>query len=292
MTTNRITACLTSALVILILLSDVAVFADPLNIYQIQYVESVDPIEDSPYAGQIVDCSGGIVTYIAAGSRPRLVVQDPSHPDGWGAIQVKGWSGEDTFAGINVGDWVSATNVFVEENRGTTFLQFGGDQLGPAPNATFTVESTGNLVPAPKVVALDQILAPVGGNVTEHGAECFESMRLTVEDVIVTGLGLGKADDNYVLHNDDGDAWASDYVNEDKGYFDLYHPHVQLGGQFASVTGVLEQYERSSSGWDYYQLLTTSTDDFQLVPEPSSWHALLAGMACLVAWMSVRRRRS
>jgi hypothetical protein len=264
MTTSRITVRLATITLLFVAWFGGAVRGEAMTIYEIQYTDlSEDPTGSSPYAGQTLDCAGGIVVNIWTGSRPRLILQDPANPDGWGAIQVKGWDGDDTFAGISLGDWVSLTGVYVEENRGTTFLQFG---TGPAPNAAFVVQSTGNPLPPPMVVALEQIAAPLEGppgswRVANHSAEPYESMRLTVEDVVVTALDLGKASDNYNLQNDDGDAWASDYMNADKDYDDLNHPCVKLGSKFFSVTGILEQYARSPS-WDYYQLLTTSTNDF------------------------------
>jgi hypothetical protein len=240
------------------------------TIYDIQYTDlTANPSGSSPYAGQFVNCAGGIVVNMWTGSRPRLVLQDPAFPDGWGAIQVKGWDGADTFAGVSVGDWVSLTGVYVEEYRGTTFLQFG---TGPAPGAAFVKQSAGNALPPPVVVALEQIAAPLEGppgswRVADHSAEPYESMRLTVEDVAVTALDLGKASDNYNVRSGNKDAWLSDYMNADRGYFDLYHPYVQLGAEFFSITGILEQYERSGSvSWDYYQLLTTSTNDFVRTP--------------------------
>ena len=290
MTTTRIATWLITALVLLILWPGAAVLAESLRISRIQYVNlSSDPTGTSPYDEQTVDCLGGIVTHIISGSYTRLVLQDPDYLDGWGAIQVKEQENDlNPFAAINVGDFVSLTNVVVEDYRGTTFLQYGGSF---APGAAFAVESTGNAVPDPKVVTLDQIAAPVGQAVADHAAELYESMRLTVEDVTVTNWDLGKAGDNYNLHNDDGDSWASDYLNDDTEGA-AYHPSVKIGSQFISVTGILEQYKKSSSGWDYYQLLTTSTGDLNLVPEPTTWVALLSGMVCLAGWGFVQRRKS
>jgi hypothetical protein len=266
------------------------------DIYRIQYTDLIaNPTGSSPYAGQFVNCVGGIVVNTWTGSQPRLVLQDPACPDGWGAIQVKGFNGASTFAGVSVGDWVSLTNVYVEEYRGTTFLQFGG-ATGPAPNATLVVQSTGNVLPPPLVVTLDEIAAPLEGPpgswlVADHSAEPYESMRLAVEDVAVTALGLGKAADNYSVHSGDGDAWVSDYMNADRPYSNLYHPYVHLGAEFVSVTGILEQYQKSGTvSWDYYQLLTTCTGDL-VVPEPTTCVLLLTGLAAVVGLLRGRKRR-
>ena len=87
--------------------------ADALSIYDIQYTIEADGI--SPQNGNIIDCTGGIVMHIREGGRPRLAIQDPNYPDGWGAIQIKGWT-SDAFNNITIGDWISLTNVMVEEN--------------------------------------------------------------------------------------------------------------------------------------------------------------------------------
>lgn len=198
-----------------------------------------------------------------------------------------------------MGDWVSVTGVLVEEYRGGTFLQFGGSM---APGAGFTVESTGNALPAPVVVTPGQIAAPLEGSpgewaVSDHGAEPYESMWLRVYNVTVTDMDLGKASDNYNLQSATlGDAWASDYMNDDLDdpSFDLYHAYVTLGQEFGYVTGILEQYTRDPN-WDYYQLLTTSTGDFYLgfiaVPEPAGALMLLAGAPLVLGRRRVWRRK-
>jgi hypothetical protein len=298
MSATRVSTTLMAALALLALFAGSGQPARALTIYDIQHVDlGTDPTGTSPYDGSVVDCAGGIVTHIYAGSRPRLMLQDPDYLNGWGAIQVKGWSGDDTFAGVNVGDSISLTNVLVEEHRGTTFLQFGGSlPSGPAPDAQFSVEGTGNSIPAPTVVTLDKIAAPVEGPpgewyVADHTAELYESMWLTVENVAVTAIDLGKEPDNYNLHNAAGNAWASDYMNVDLDYGELYHDYVHLSSQFVSVTGILEQYQKDDN-WDYYQLMTTCTGDFmQVVPEPTACVALLTGIGCLVVWTLVRRRK-
>jgi len=279
MFTHR-TECLVLATLLALTCPGIA-HAVALSIYDIQY--TTDPAGASPQDGNLVDCAGGIVTHKFAGSRPRLVLYDPDHSSGWGGIQVKDSTANELFGAVSVGDWVSLTNVLVEDHRGTTFLQY---QSQNAPN--HVVESTDNDLPEPIAVPLAEIAAPVEGppdewHVADHSAEKYESMWLKVENIAVIDMDLGKAADNYNLHNADGDAWASDYMNADS--VGDYHPLVTIGQEFVSVTGILEQYTKPSAGWDYYQLLTTCSDDL-VVPEPLSLVMLIAAVPLLA-----RRRR-
>ncbi len=237
-----------------------------LTIREIQYTESPDGA--SPRNGQVIDCAGGIVVSKVEGKRPRLLLQDPNALDGWGGIQVKGWV-SDAFAGVSVGDWVELRHVFVEENRGTTFLQYWGDNPdGSLP--TLTVISRGHTLPPPLLVDANDIKAPEYlpledvWTVTDHGAERFESMLVQVRDVVVVELGMGKAQDNYVLQSvrepNDPKArcWASDYSNQDRQQTDLVLPGIEAGRRLRALTGLIEQYTNLGDGFDYYQLLTLS----------------------------------
>jgi hypothetical protein len=241
---------------------------EDVTIPNIQYTESPDGA--SPYNGKVVDCAGGVVVARQPGSRPRLFVQDPNASDGWAAIQVKGWT-SDAFAAVNVGDWVRFQQIFVEEFRGTTLLQYW-DQNPDGSRPILEVVSHGRSLPRPLVVDADQIKAPEyrlqddAWVVADYGAERFESMLLQVRDVAVLGQGMGKAQDNYGLGsfrepNDAGAlCWASDYLNPDRPKADLYLPPIQAGQRFRAVTGVLEQYTNLADGFDYYQLLTLSAE--------------------------------
>ena len=96
-------------------------YATEVSIYEIQYTE--DPSGDSPYDGQIMDVVGGVVTHIWQGSNDRVYLQDPAHPT-WGAIVVKDAEGGEFSNNVNVGDWVSFDDIYIDEYRGTTFLQY------------------------------------------------------------------------------------------------------------------------------------------------------------------------
>jgi hypothetical protein len=240
----------------------------PLTIPEIQYSESPDGASD--YNGQVLDCAGGIVVCQWTGSRPRLVLQDPNALDGWGGIQVKGWV-SDAFEGVSVGDWVELERVFVEEYRGSTFLQYW-DQNPDGSISTFRVLSHGHSLPRPVPVDVNDIRAPEylpsedAWIVADHSAERFESMLVQVRNAEVIGLGMGKAQDNYVLRSfgepNDPNAlcWASDYMNRDRDKPDTYLPGIEAGRRLRAVTGVLEQYTNLGDGFDYYQLLTLADE--------------------------------
>ena len=236
--------------------------AEELSIYEVQY--TTDPDGVSPQNGNVIDCSGGIVTHIFTGWRTRLILYDPDYPNGWGAIMAKDLYSLGAFNGVNIGDWVSFTNVEVEDFRGTTILQYIS-----ANDPNLFIESSDNPIPAPKVVSIEQIPAPIEGidswTVKNHDCEKYESMLVKIVDVTVADLGYGKAYDNYVLQSNadpNHTCWASDYMNVDLSA--IYHPYIQVGQTFCGVTGIFEQYNGESDGiyFDYYQLLTLSTDSF------------------------------
>jgi len=254
---------LMTIIIVTILESVGSVHATALSIYQIQYTTDVNGT--SPQHGNLVDCLGGIVTRKREGSRPRLALQDPNYPDGWGAIQVKGWD-YGAFENVAIGDWVSLTNVEVEDFKGTTFLEYKSEN---DPN--FALVSRNNPLPRPLVVTVDEIAVPVEGLdawiIADHNAEKYEAMLLKVINVNVKDTGYGKAYDNYILQsNVDPNlaCWASDYMNDDTD--GIYHPYIEIDQSFCGVAGILEQYTAESDGiyYDYYQLLTTSTEDFTI----------------------------
>ena len=238
-----------------------SVQARALSIYEIQCTTDANGF--SPQNGKIVDCRGGLVTFKRAGGRARLTIQDPNFPYEWGGIQVKDFIGG-SFDEVAVSDWVSLSNVLVEEYKGTTFLQFMNEN---DPN--LSIISRNNPLPKPLNISVDKVAAPVEGidswSVVNHNAEKYEGMLIKVVNVSVGDTGYGKAFDNYILgSNTDSNSicWASDYMNHNAD--GIYHPFIGAGNTFCSVTGFLEQYTSENDGiyYDYYQLLTTKTDDF------------------------------
>ena len=249
--------------------------AEVYSIYEIQY--TTDPNGKSPLEGQTIDCLGGIVTHKFYGFRPKLTIQDPNYPLGWGAIQVKDWLRDaPLYFKASVGDRVKLTNVEVEEYYGSgTILQCYASN---DPN--LEVISGNNPIPEPLLIDVNEIAAPVyqtdpdGWFVQNRNAEKYEAMLVTVRNVTVTEKGKGKAEDNYTLQsniepNDPNySCWAADYMNEEKEADD-YHRHVDIDSRFCSVTGIIEHYNgyQNYYEWDYYQLLTTKTVDFLIVQQ-------------------------
>jgi len=284
---NRVASGLLFSVCVLGQLYSSAALADPLSISEIQYTVAADGA--SPQDGNVVDCLGGIVTFRSFGTQPRMYLQDPGAPDGWGAVMVKDWTGT-LVNNVSEGDWVSLTGVLVEEHRGNTILQYDSPN-----NPGFLVQSSANIIPAPRLVSVEDLRAP-SEDVPEfwladnHDAEKYEAMWVTVTDVSVAALDLGKASDNYSLLGAGGELWASDYLNQDT--IGDYHINISLGQQLASVTGIVEQYTkiRDTYGWDYYQVLTTSSKNL-VVPEPSTSVLLTIVVALLGLRFGWRGRR-
>jgi hypothetical protein len=247
----------------LFVLASVSRAAD-LSIYDVQFNTSDG--DASMYHGEIHNVSGGVVTHKWAGFQTRVYIQNPAFPE-WGAICVKDWTGGELASAVEPGDWVSFSNILIEEYRGTTFLQY--DPVA-APDVAFSIDSEGNPVPAAPLLTAADLIVPV-----DHTAsEPWESMIVRLEDVTVGALDLGKAEDNYELVQGEDVAWGADYINVDAG--GPYHPWIYTGAQLASITGVVEQYTNLATDWDYYQLLTRSSAD--IVPEPGSLALLGLGL--------------
>ncbi|MHC4556768.1 MAG: hypothetical protein ACYTFW_05345 [Planctomycetota bacterium] len=241
---------------------------DPnLSIYEIQYTENEDG--SSYYNEQIVGCNGGIVIHKWNRGRERLILYDPNYPDGWGGILVKGPFDSNVFEDVNLGDWIKLDDVIVYEElnkaRGNTTLFY-------EEYSSCTILSTGNGLPVPLVVDVNEIavnydLIEQTCYVTNHRAEKYESMYIQVRMVSIDNVGVGSHVDNYslnVLDDPNIYCWAADYINIDNP--DTYTPHliVESGLQLCRVSGILEQYTKLSDGWDYYQLLTTEVEDFEI----------------------------
>ena len=248
-------------------------YGDVLSIYDVQY--TTDPSGDSPYNGQIHDITGGIVTHIWQGFNKRVYLQNPYNPT-WGAIVIKDGEGGELADSVHIGDWLSFGDIYIDESRGTTFLQY---RRSLAPGVSFSVDSTGNAVPAPVILTAADLRVPVDHTTSEP----YESMIVTLEDVTIGDLDLGHIPDNYEILQGSDIAWGTDYMNTDAG--GPYHPSILGAGPgdvFESMTGIVEQY--TWPDWDHYQLNTRFTAD--IVPEPATVSLLVMGMLAFA-----RRRR-
>jgi hypothetical protein len=245
--------------------------AGAFSIYEIQ--SNTSDGDASVYSGQIHNVSGGIVTHIWRGFNDRVYLQDPGLTT-WGAIVIKDGENGELADQVSVGDWISFDNIYIDEFGGTTFLQY---RRSLAPDVTFAVESTGNDVPTPPVLTAADLSYPPNHSATEP----YESMVISLEDVLVGARDLGRVGDNYELLQGGDLAWATDYMNVDAG--GPYHARIVPGAELSRITGVVEQ--NAFSGWDYYQLNTRSAAD--IVPEPGTLLILAIGTA-----LTVGRRRS
>jgi len=234
--------------------------AAALTIYDIQF--STPPNYDSPYNGQVVSVTGGIVTKVFVGGSTKITMQDPTLGDAWAGIQVV-FGNPGQAAGIQRGDRIDLFDVTVGEFRGNTQLNFGAA-------STVVIQSSGHVV-EPLIVSPADIPSPSNPDLSEP----YEFMLLAVENVTVGAMDLGKNEDNYELFNGEGVCWASDYANSDLPPGGIYF--VAPPDCFARVVGYLEQYRRPEQGWDYYQLLPRDAADYIFAPSPAqagSWGAV------------------
>jgi len=197
----------------------------------------------SPHQGEIVQCTGGIVTHKFS---QRIVLQDPSAGNEWAAIEVRGYPVYPT--GISVGDSVVFTNVYVDEYRGVTTLQYYSA-------SSHTVISSGHPLPDPLPVPVWNLRYPAHPEDAERYAAMLVSLT---ERVTIGARDLGKNGDNYEIVSDLGDtAWGSDYGNMD---IDSTY-YVASGQCYQRLTGILQRYDNDAE-WDYYQLLPRSIGDY------------------------------
>jgi hypothetical protein len=235
--------------------------ASALSIYDIQY--STGPDYQSPYLGQTVSVTGGVVTKVFVGGSTKITIQDPTLGDAWAGVQLV-FSDPSQAAGIVRGDQIDIAGGVVGEYRGNTQINMADS------TSSVTINSSGNDV-TPLVVSVAEIPNPANHDLSEP----YEFMLLRVEHVTVGLMDLGKNSDNYELFNGEGLCWASDYANEDLAPGEIYY--VLPGQAFDSVTGYLEQYQRTNPDWDYYQLLPRDAEDYVPAGSPAeetSWGAV------------------
>ncbi len=214
-----------------------------LSIYDIQY--STPPDYESPYLGETVDVSGGVVTKIWIGYRTKVTIQDPTLGDAWAGVQIV-FDDESQIGDLARGDRIDIFGVVVDESHGNTLLMY-------EETSSFVINATGYEID-PLIVPITEIPYPVDHDLSEK----YEFMLLQVIGVHVGAMDLGSHEDNYELVNDDGVCWAADYVCADLPPGSDYY--VDPDDCFASVTGYLEQYVNDE--YDYYQLLPRDAQDY------------------------------
>ena len=107
---------------------------------------------------------------------------------------------------------------------------------------------------------------------------------MTVEDITIGDMDLGKAGDNYELIHAGAIAWGTDYMNVDAG--GPYGPHVVPRRATAEHHRNRRAVREVLSGWDYYQLNTRSVADVvgtDSVPTVSQWGLVVLALVLLVA---------
>jgi len=212
------------------------------NIYELQH-SGPELGWQSPHQGEIVACVGGVVTHKF---KQRIVVQDPSLGSEWAAIEVRGYPVYP--AGIGIGDQVDFDNVYVDEYRGVTTLQYYSA-------SSHVVNSSGNELPPPLPLSVWDLRYPAHPEDTEKYAAMLVKLD---EEVIIGEMDLGAHEDNYELLGELGEtAWGSDYGNTD-----ITSTYYVEGGQcYARIFGIVQRYADGVQ-WDYYQLLPRRTADY------------------------------
>lgn len=238
-------ACLTLAGACLAALLTVAPARADLQVYDIRELQLSGPELDwkSPHAGEIVCCTGGIVTHKF---KQRIVLQDPTLGSEWAAIEVRGYPVYPT--GIEVGDRVDFASVYVDEYRGVTTLQYYNA-------SSHEVLSSGHPLPVPIPLAVWNVRYPAH----PEDAERCAAMLVTLPGRITIGeMDLGNSEDNYEIVSYLGDvAWGSDYGNTD---IDTTY-YVSSGDCYAQLTGIIQRYDNDAE-WDYYQFLPRGIADY------------------------------
>jgi hypothetical protein len=250
-----------------------AVRAETVSIHDLQ-ISTAEQGWKSRYEGQVVSVTGGVVTHL---SGFRITLQDPTLGDAWAGLEIRAFENDAPLGVLRVGDRVDFHDVFVEEFRGGTIPLFKS-------YSSFEVKSSGNPLPAPVEVPLEDVAYPPNRELCER----YEGMLVSVANVRVGRMDWGKADDNYELTDGTHTVWASDYYNLDLAVPPFPKYYVSRGERYQRITGVFQEYSYPQDNWDYYQILPRGTADYERseiytirdVEESSAadgWGSILAG---------------
>ncbi len=240
-----VTAALALAALIALAAAGMAPARAQAPAYNIHELQHSGPELDwkSPHQGEIVKCVGGIVTHKF---RQRIVLQDPSLGDEWAAIEVRGYPVYPI--GIEIGDQVDFDNVYVDEYRGVTTLQYYSA-------SSHVVNSRGNELPPPLPLSVWDLRYPAHPEDTEKYAAMLVKLN---EEVTIGDLDQGAHEDNYELLGQFGEvAYGSDYGNTE--ITSTYY--VASGQCYARIFGIVQRYDDDAQ-WDYYQLLPRRIADY------------------------------
>jgi hypothetical protein len=201
--------------------SIVAYTPQTASLHDIQYTTLASG--NSPYYGQIVNCTGGIVTAVyngTGGTQSGYYVQNTGAGNNiWSGAQVYDYTNP-----VTMGDSISFT-VLVDE-------YFGNTELQPAQVSNFIKHSAGNSLPIPHILATDSLNLTTGNNITGEKYEgiLVSTATLSTCQTYSTNYGQGTIND------------GSGATQIDKQIF----PYTFQVGQQYKVTGVVA----TNYGWN------------------------------------------
>ena len=201
--------------------SIVAYAPQTVSLHNIQYTTLASGA--SPYYGQIVNCTGGIVTAVYNGSSGT---QSGYYLQNTGAGNTV-WSGAQVYDYTNpvtMGDSISFTSLVDE--------YFGNTELQPAQISNFIKHSSGNALPIPHILATDSLNLTTGNNIAAEKYEgiLVSTATLSTCQTYTTNYGQGTIND------------GSGATQVDKQIF----PYTFQIGQKYKVTGVVA----TNYGWN------------------------------------------
>ena len=145
--------------------SIVAYTPQTVSLHNIQYTTLASGA--SPYYGQIVHCTGGVVTAVyngSGGTQSGYYIQNTGSGNTiWSGAQVYDYTNI-----VAMGDSISFTSLVDE--------YFGNTELQPAQVSNFVKHTSGNALPLPHILATDSLNETAGNNAA---AEKYEGILVS-----------------------------------------------------------------------------------------------------------------